>query len=410
MSNSSDSSSDIEKIENTLVGKTLHGKYLIIYRIGRGAFSTVWLCLNTNTKQYYAIKIIYPEDYDVGISEVELLKKIKKSTCKYINHLIDDFTYEVDNMSFCCMVFELLAGSVYDIMKYGKYSDGLPLNIVKKIIYQLIVAMDTLTSKFNILHTDIKPENILIVGVSNKISEIISICNKNKQLKKKPNKKIILDLEKKFCEIGDKYRDLDSDSGSDLDSDNKENKDKNKDNKNKTIELLSEEYINNISTKLSDFGNCLSLEKKTYKIQTRYYRAPEIILNCEFSDKCDIWSIGCMIFELLTGKTLFDPLKERRLTTDRAHLCAMISILGKIPDDLINKSERRVELFRKNGLIKGNINEISFKSIESQLERVLDKDLEGTVRFIHALLDYNPAKRPDLKTLLKHEWFHHIAL
>ncbi|ARF09501.1 serine/threonine protein kinase [Indivirus ILV1] len=380
---SSESSSSFD--ENTLIGKTLHSKYILIYKIGKGAFSTVWLCMDVKSKQYYAIKIIYPEDYNIGLAEIELLKKIKKSKCQYFNHLVDSFTHELNDENYCCMVFELLAGSVYDIMKYGKYSNGLPLNVVKSIVRQLLIAMNTLTKDFNLLHTDIKPENILVVGLSNKMNEIISVCNKHKQFKKKPNKKIIDELNEKFIEISDKYRDSNSE--------------------NKNLELLSNEYINNISVKLSDFGNCLSLEKKTYKIQTRYYRAPEVILECEFSDKCDLWSVGCLIYELLTNKPLFDPVKERRFYTDRSHLYDMMCLLGEIPQSLIDKSEKRTDLFKKNGLLKGISETMNCVSVESKLtDKLTIADLKSTTSFINLLLNYLPKKRSSITELLEHCW------
>lgn len=41
-------------------------------------------------------------------------------------------------------------------------------------------------------------------------------------------------------------------------------------------------------------------------MQTRSYRAPEIILGCPYTEKIDIWSLGCIVAELYTGQVLFD--------------------------------------------------------------------------------------------------------
>lgn len=41
-------------------------------------------------------------------------------------------------------------------------------------------------------------------------------------------------------------------------------------------------------------------------VQTRSYRAPEIILGCPYTEKIDIWSLGCIIAELFTGQVLFE--------------------------------------------------------------------------------------------------------
>jgi len=51
----------------------------------------------------------------------------------------------------------------------------------------------------------------------------------------------------------------------------------------------------NTEIKLIDFGSCcFSHETPTFYMQTRPYRAPELILGCEYSSKIDIWSLGCV--------------------------------------------------------------------------------------------------------------------
>lgn len=46
-------------------------------------------------------------------------------------------------------------------------------------------------------------------------------------------------------------------------------------------------------------------------IQTRFYRAPEVLLRAPHSIGADIWSIACVVFELLTGEALFVPEKSQ---------------------------------------------------------------------------------------------------
>ncbi|XP_053665604.1 stress-activated protein kinase JNK-like [Anopheles marshallii] len=64
----------------------------------------------------------------------------------------------------------------------------------------------------------------------------------------------------------------------------------------------------NCSLKILDFGLARSIEASftmTQYVVTRHYRAPEIILNMEYDTKVDIWSIGCIMAELVTGHVLF---------------------------------------------------------------------------------------------------------
>lgn len=57
--------------------------------------------------------------------------------------------------------------------------------------------------------------------------------------------------------------------------------------------------------KLADFGlgRKVHLENVfTYKVVTLWYRAPELILGCKnYSDKIDVWSIGCVVAEFFLG-------------------------------------------------------------------------------------------------------------
>ena len=58
--------------------------------------------------------------------------------------------------------------------------------------------------------------------------------------------------------------------------------------------------------KLIDFGNATYVDMHhSSVIQTRQYRSPEVILNMGWSEKADLWSLGCILFELYSGNMLF---------------------------------------------------------------------------------------------------------
>nr|DAD31755.1 TPA_asm: hypothetical protein HUJ06_010606 [Nelumbo nucifera] len=59
--------------------------------------------------------------------------------------------------------------------------------------------------------------------------------------------------------------------------------------------------------KLCDFGNAMFAGKNeiTPYLVSRFYRAPEIILGLPYDHPMDIWSVGCCLYELYTGKVLF---------------------------------------------------------------------------------------------------------
>jgi serine/threonine protein kinase len=63
--------------------------------------------------------------------------------------------------------------------------------------------------------------------------------------------------------------------------------------------------------KIVDFGNaCWGKKHFTDRIQTREYRSPEAIIKSEYFHNTDIWSLACMVYELITNEFLFKPHKE----------------------------------------------------------------------------------------------------
>ncbi len=72
-----------------------------------------------------------------------------------------------------------------------------------------------------------------------------------------------------------------------------------------------------IKVKIADLGNsCWISHHFTNDIQTRQYRSPEVIIGQKYSTPADLWSLGCIVFELLTGDFLFDPKSSERYTKD----------------------------------------------------------------------------------------------
>lgn len=64
--------------------------------------------------------------------------------------------------------------------------------------------------------------------------------------------------------------------------------------------------ITDVSVKVIDFGSsCFIHDHLSSYVQSRSYRAPEVILGCKYDFKIDIWSLGCILAELYTGNVLF---------------------------------------------------------------------------------------------------------
>ena len=103
-----------------------------------------------------------------------------------------------------------------------------------------------------------------------------------------------------------------NDAGHDIESvDNKfqSNEEREADEKKRKYDakMLENEYLH-AKVKVVDLGNaCWTYKHFTDDIQTRQYRAPEVLLGANYETSVDLWSLACIVFELVTGDLLFDP-------------------------------------------------------------------------------------------------------
>lgn len=104
--------------------------------------------------------------------------------------------------------------------------------------------------------------------------------------------------------------------------------------------------------KIADLGNaCWTFKHFTNDIQTRQYRSPETILGAAYDASADIWSLACMLFELLTGDFLFDPQPGSRYDKNDDHLAQIIELLGPFPKQLASKGKYAKDFFNKRGIV-----------------------------------------------------------
>ena len=107
-------------------------------------------------------------------------------------------------------------------------------------------------------------------------------------------------------------------------------------------------YLENPIIKLTDFGLIEKNGSKSHTIQTRYYRAPEIVLGLNYDYTCDYWSLGCSIYELVVGKIMIDVEKDsdiKKYDKDLINIKLLIERMGKSDYQsiigLVNKSPRK---------------------------------------------------------------------
>uniref|UniRef100_A0A8C1Z5Z0 non-specific serine/threonine protein kinase n=1 Tax=Cyprinus carpio TaxID=7962 RepID=A0A8C1Z5Z0_CYPCA len=150
------------------IGDLLNGKYHVIRKLGWGHFSTVWLAWDIQGKRFVAMKVVKSAEHytETALDEIKLLRSVRNTdpddpNREMVVQLLDDFKVSGVNGTHVCMVFEVLGHHLLKWIIKSNYQ-GLPLPCVKSIIRQVIQGLDYLHTKCQIIHTDIKPENILM--------------------------------------------------------------------------------------------------------------------------------------------------------------------------------------------------------------------------------------------------------
>lgn len=479
---SSDSYEGIPIPEEIIYPGLVIGKdYVLLKKIGCGNNANVWIAYHIKSDNYRAIKIQDYQCYQDGCREVAIIKKINKycsdkSKNIYCVTMLDYFVYEEDeNTKYVCSVYELYAGSIQMVLNSGKYKYGLPIPVVKQITRQLLLALSTLHNELQIIHTDIKPENILFRGRTYDHDKIMQLFEKSGFKQKyadivkeygNDEKKFLDELdylaqecvkeicafqteleadeefmpddgsEDSFIEGEDDDYDFDSSENSRDDAFNErrqsiddtiENLDyveihnldeegdydftsvlNNRANTTDPKEIVDDKYILDCETALTDFGNSYFFDRRTKnEIQDRRYRAPEIILDFNYKYACDIWSVSCVVFELLTGFTLFEPL-DLPVNRDIHHLFLMEKNLGPIPIKMKKSSKRSKFLFdaKRKYHIK-NVEKFKPSPLKERLVKQFlfnDKNANEIYDFLMCGLNYDPAQRLTAKEMLKHPW------
>ncbi|XP_041654541.1 SRSF protein kinase 3 [Cheilinus undulatus] len=354
------------------IGDTLNGRYQVVSKLGWGYFSTVWLCLDHTLKRRVAVKVLKSGAgfTQAGQDELALLRCASGPTSRHpssrrIVRLLDEFKLAGVNGIHICLVLELLGPDLRSWqLCFG--TPGLSQSLVKQVLTQVLQGLDYLHTQCKIIHTDIKPENILLF-----LEELSHI-------KPAGGSKSSSELTGKDAKSTGTVKDQ--------------------------LNLCS---LKDIKVKIADLGSsCWVYKHFCEEIQTRQYRSLEVLLGSEYGPPADIWSVACMAFELVTGDSLFEPKASESVSLEEDHIAQIMRLLGRIPPALALSGRYSAEYFSRRGDLR-HVGPLRLWSLYDVLVEKYHFKLEEASQFsdfLLCMLDYHPERRATAARCLRHPW------
>ncbi|XP_075062060.1 dual specificity protein kinase CLK3-like [Mixophyes fleayi] len=328
-------------------GDRILDRFEIVGNLGEGTFGKVVECLDHDRGSILvALKIIRNERTYREAAEVEInvLKMIRERDQENKYMCVLMQDY-FEHHEHVCIVFDLLGKSTYDFQKENHF---LPYTLgnIRNMAFQLCHSLNFLKEN-NLTHTDMKPENIVFVN-----SDFETSYNEDKK-----------------CE---------------------------------------EKTIKNSSIRLIDFGSAtFDHQYHSTIVATRHYRPPEVILELGWSHPCDIWSLGCILFEYYTGSPLF------MTHDDREHLVMMENILGPLPRCMVYKTKK--QKYFQNGSIIWDETTPDGRYVSKNCRPLRSYMTEDTPEhreffdLLEKMLQYDPTLRITPSEALEHPFFNNLS-
>ncbi|UPK91219.1 hypothetical protein LCI18_002154 [Fusarium solani-melongenae] len=340
------------------------GQYKILYKLGWGSYSTI-------EDQYVAIKVSVS---DRGYTrEPEILRAISALPRRHpgwsnLSHMLDHFTVVGPNGTHDCLALGLVGPSVADVVASHCRDERLPAKLAKVFANQALQGLDFLASH-DIGHGDLHTRNLAITVPNLNSLDEKTFSTDGKSLARNVPSHVVRPAPFRKREM-----------------------------------LLSSP-----SVKIIDFGEAFFNNNPPNTVHTLLpIRAPEVIFGDVLDHRVDLWSAGCLLFELITGQPPFDVI----MLTPPVLAQQMIRFAT---DELPSRWRDKWQAMQKDPTYEDDrytlqewLAEVYFD--DDKYAEFKREDIVGVGKLIESMLKFEPSLRAAASDTLADAWLNRECL
>ncbi|KAG1814958.1 kinase-like domain-containing protein [Suillus variegatus] len=364
------------------------GKLQIVRKLGWAGNSNVWLARtlgNAYPAKYVAVKVL-TVNATAGmvkgfLREVDSLRTIKTANpnhpgYQHCLHLYDVIVEKSRHGPHICIVTNILGANMISLRRLQSNGHAFPVAVTKRIVKQTLLALDYLHRECGFVHTDVKPDNVLVC-VDCEDEAITRLLEETPSATYEPRFEPTLSPEPI---ITVKSQPLPN--------------------------FGLQEDPSNLKVCLIDYGQATPAKERRVELaQPLLLRAPEVTLGHGWSTPIDVWSVGCLVFEYLTGAAMFQLSQSSSISVENLCLQRILEHIGPFSPSFLERCQRRSDFFDEQGSLR--VHNLIPQAMESCLRayKVMDeKDIAPAAAFIRKCLTIDPHVRPTALQLLDDEW------